>query len=173
MEFYFLRHGLVDYGPEFATDATPDVPLNEEGKRQAAAVRHIIEQLPIRTICVSPLMRAQETMNIVAENVRCPVVVVEELRECSGVIWDGMNALDDPIPPQQVEEAVFAFMNRAVAGIHKALENEGPVLVVAHGGIHWAFCHQLEVEHPSKKISHCVPVHFLRHNERWKAKVIA
>lgn len=172
MEFYFLRHGLVDYGPEFLTDATPDVPLNSEGRKQASLVKPVIETLPIRTICVSPLIRAQQTMNIVAENLQCPIVVLEELRECSGRIWQTMSALDESRTPEQVEAAVSAFMNRVVTGIQKALTFTGPVLIVAHGGVHFAFCHQLAVEHPAKRINHCVPVHFTCDANRWKAKVL-
>ena len=172
MEFYFVRHGLIDYGPEFATYKTPDVSLNETGRGQAQTIRPLIETLPIRTICVSPMLRARETLDIIAENLNCPVVVVDELHECSGPIWQQMSSLDAPNPPDVVEQLVHDFMDRAVAGINKSLRFDGPVLVVAHGGIHYAFCHKLAVEHPSKRISHCVPVHFSLHDDRWKAKVL-
>ena len=118
------------------------------------------------------MLRAQETKNIVAENLDCPQVVIDELRECSVFVYRGMCSLDSPTPPQQVEKSVHDFMERAVAGIQKALTYPGPVLIVAHGGVHWAFCHQLKVEHPSKDILHCVPVHFHFHNEKWKARLL-
>lgn len=172
IEFYYLRHGLVDYGKNDGLDETPDAPLNAKGQEQARVVRPVIERLPIRTICVSPLLRAQQTKNIVAENLNVPVVVIEELRECDDTIWFAMNALDSSSPPAMVEQAVFDFMDRAVEGILKAITHPGPVLIVAHGGIHWAFCHQLNVEHPMKRLLHCVPVHFTCHNNSWKAKLV-
>lgn len=172
VEFYFIRHGLVDYGPDFFSYETPDVPLNSEGRKQAAAIKPLVELLPIRTICVSPMIRAQETKNIVAKDLSCPVVTIDELHECSGAVWEQMSALDDPNHPQEVEQIVHDFMNRAVSGMQKALTFPGPVLVVAHGGIHWAFCHLLNVEHPAKRISHCVPVHFSRLNNKWTAKLL-
>src|ERR1700687_3571858 len=109
MEFYFIRHGLVDYGPEFFSHETPDVPLNDEGRKQALAIRSMVEKLPIRTVCVSPMLRAQETKNIVAENIACPHVVIDELHECSGYVWEQMSSLDNPMPPSQVEMIVHNF----------------------------------------------------------------
>lgn len=173
MEFYFLRHGLVDYGPNNTLDKTPDVPLNSIGRKQAEEVRPFIENLPIRTICVSPLLRAQETQKIVSENLNVPVVVIEELRECGDSVWKQMSALDSHLTKNDVEQAVHDFMNRAVVGIHKALEFPGPVLVVAHGGIHWAFCHEQDVFNHTKSITHCVPVHFSRLNSKaWQATIL-
>jgi probable phosphoglycerate mutase len=176
MEFYFLRHGLVDYGPNNTLDKTPDVSLNATGRLQAETVRPVIERLPIRTICVSPLMRARQTQKIVSQNLNLPVVVVEELRECGDRVWQEMSQLGKELSKSDVDKAVHDFMSRAVQGIYKSLEFPGPVLIVAHGGIHWAFCHELEVKnqksaglHP-KSVTHCLPIHFSRPREdQWLA----
>jgi len=169
-EFYFIRHGETDHHLNLVSADEVDVPLNNTGRNQALSVQPVIEKLPIRTICVSPLLRALETKEIIAQNVACQVVVIEELRECTGEIWTKMNLIDD-IPGHTPCEIVHHFMEKTIAGINKALGHPGPVLIVAHGGIHWAMCHRINVRDHDKKIGNCVPVHFyLAEDHSWQAR---
>ncbi len=55
---------------------------------------------------------------------------------------------------------VELFMERVVIGVNQALSFPGPVLIVAHGGVHFALCHHMDIQEHTKTIDHCVPVHF-------------
>ena len=172
-EFYFVRHGEIDY-PLYFSENSDEIPLNSNGIRQAEDIKTIIESLPIHTICYSPIRRAQETKNIIARDLSCQQFIVEDLSECSLEVWNAMVALETGLLSAEdvICSEVMAFFKRAIDGINRALSFPGPVLIVAHGGIHWAMCHHMEIEH-TKKIGNCIPIHFaLANKDQWKANVL-
>jgi uncharacterized phosphatase len=170
-EFFFIRHGETDANARqviYDDGANGDIPLNEKGRSQAKAVQKTLETLEIQTICVSPMLRARQTWEIAAENIRCPVVIVPELEECPGSIWLKM-AIEQNLALAEVQQ----FMKRALIGINRAVNHPGPVLIIAHGGIHWAMAHALAIPDHGKKIGNCVPVHFyLSENFEWRVRMV-
>src|SRR3989338_1461541 len=101
-EFYFVRHGQTDHNlleGEEKGDHPADIPLNQTGRGQAATIEPMIALLPIQTICVSPMKRAQETKEIITARVEAPHYEVEGLGECSGKIWQEMGRLGMFSPP--------------------------------------------------------------------------
>ena len=95
-EFYFVRHGQTDHNILEGAgkgDHPEDVPLNMVGRNQAAAIEPMIALLPIQTICVSPMKRAQETKEIIAARLSVPHYEIDTLGECSGKIWKEMARL--------------------------------------------------------------------------------
>lgn len=153
-EFYFVRHGQTDHNVKGILSDGSDVPLNDTGRNQAVEIRDIISGLPIRTICHSPLKRAIETMEIVTAEHTVDRVEISNLGECNAEIWKRM------VDPEVSDcERVRSFIERTRDGANAALRNEGPVLIVAHGGVHWAICSLMGVEH-DWVIDNCVPVHF-------------
>ncbi len=170
--FYFVRHGDADYPQNPNPHDEYDVSLTNLGRRQAQYIQPIIEKLSIKTICVSPLRRAIETNSIIAKNLSTQIIIIEELRECPGAVWQNMIELDQN--PNIMCNKVKQFMERVIHGINMALSYPGPVLIVAHGGIHWAMAHYLKVNNHDKKIGNCIPVHFYLSNEfEWEAKHLA
>lgn len=169
--FYFMRHGEADFASMPHHD-DPDVPLTLWGRKQALSMQSIFESLSIKTICVSPLSRAIQTKEIISENTACNFVVIEELQECSGTIWKKMCVIDEKTT--FICPTVQEFMNRSLTGIKRSLHQPGPVLIVAHGGIHWALCHLLKVNTQDKLIGNCVLAHFLQDDDQqWHEKIIA
>ncbi len=174
-EFYFVRHGQTDHNISSAnrkTDHPSDIPLNATGRSQALAIEKTIAALPIRTICASPLRRVQETKELICTNLLVPHHNIEDLGECTALIWDTMAALGmySPLPEEGI---VRAFMDRVKNGLNHALSLPGPVLVVAHGGVHWALCHLMGIQQHNWVIDNCVPVHFyLESNVTWRAKML-
>lgn len=166
-EFYFLRHGQTDHALGLLTDQH-DVPLNPCGRQQASAIEGLILSLPIKTICISPLKRAKETKEIAASKLLVQEYEIADLTECNLEVWKEMTALG-PKAHLKAAGAVQTFMEQAISGINQALSLPGPVLIVAHGGIHWAMCCMMDVEH-EWAIDNCVPVHFTFTNQQWKAK---
>ena len=72
--FYLLRHGENDKDPG-------DQPLNETGRRQATITAQFFARLPVDAVYASPLARARQTAQCVADLVGLSVVVDERLRE--------------------------------------------------------------------------------------------
>lgn len=143
-EFYFTRHGQTDWNLERRAQGQIDVPLNDEGRRQAAALAQATSDLKFGTICASPLSRALDTANAVAGVTGSPVTVLDNLAECCwgdregderGVWFEQWKrGIDTPRGAERYEQ----FIERATQAINEALTHPGPVLIVAHGGIYWA-----------------------------------
>jgi probable phosphoglycerate mutase len=170
--FYFLRHGESEFAINPHLSDQVDVSLTPRGRKQAESIQPIIEKLPIQTICVSPLLRAKTTKDIVAQNIKSQFYVIEELRECSGAIWQRIYEREKN--PHLLCEEVDSFVTRVVSGINQALSFPGPVLIVAHAGIYFALCHHLNIQDYAKPIDHCVPVHFYPSDSNiWMAKQLA
>ncbi len=168
-EFYFIRHGQTDYNATSKVDPPENTPLNTTGRSQANSIEPIIASLPVKNVCSSPLRRAQETKEIVTARLLVGHYEISDLRECSGNVWREMTALGRSAH-LQAKGSVFTFMQRVRKGINQALEQEGPVLIVAHGGIHWAICCFLEAN-CKWAIDNCVPVHFaVGNDDKWTAK---
>ncbi len=169
-EFYFIRHGQTDHNisAEEKIDLPAHITLNSTGLNQANGIEPIIASLPIKTVCCSPFKRAQETKDIVTSRLSAHHCEIEELGECSGLIWKEMTSLGT-MAYLQAKDPVRKFMQQVLKGINQALEQKGPLLIVAHGGVHWALCCFLGVE-CEWAIHNCVPVHFTVGNEKWSAR---
>lgn len=172
-EFYFIRHGQTDHnifeGKEKG-DHPEDIPLNDTGSSQARGIEPLIYTLPIQTVCSSPLKRAQETKEIITSKLKVDHHEIEDLGECSARVWKEMArfGMYSPLPN---DEIVRPFMDRVKKGINQALALSGPILVVSHGGVHWAICCLTGIENHEWRIDNCNLVHFrIEDNGKWSAK---
>lgn len=153
-EFYFIRHGQTNGNlPEFLGKDFGDLSLNEKGVEEARMIAPKVSSLPIKTICHSPLQRVKETRDICCAGLSAAHHEIHHLSECSADIWQKMTTY------MHADEGVAAFMERVLLGVNQALAQEGPVLIIAHGGVYWALCSFLGVDH-HWVIGHCLPVHF-------------
>jgi uncharacterized phosphatase len=171
-EFYFVRHGQTDYNILGCKLDHEDVSLNVTGFQQAQAIESVIGDLPINAICFSPLKRAKETKEVISSRLQADHYEIADLGECSMQVWNDMTACGMR-EHQTHHPHVKNFMQKALNGINKALSYKGPVLVVAHGGIHWALCSLMEISDHDWAIDNCLPIHFFVGTEgQWKAKKI-
>src|SRR5437899_12962529 len=93
-EFYFVRHGQTDYNLLADESEHPaHIPLNATGRTQARAIEPIVASLPIKTVCFSPMKRAQETKEILSERLVVEYSEIGDLGECSGKVWEKMSGL--------------------------------------------------------------------------------
>lgn len=65
---YVVRHGQTDYNVEGRYGGRIDIPLNEEGRRQAEIVKELLKNIKFDLVFSSPLIRAYETANIIADS---------------------------------------------------------------------------------------------------------
>ena len=178
--FYYLRHGETDWNLQRRMQGRSDVPLNETGIAQAHAAKSLLTGLAIQTVCTSPLARARDTAEIINQALGCPVVTIDDLAECSFGDYEGKIYGDWVAAWRSGEtlpgaEPYDAFLARSVAGINRARTHEGPVLIVAHGGVYWAVQRHGRID-ADGSIPNGVPV---RHEPPtdgfpgWKAEAVA
>lgn len=160
-EFYFVRHGQTDHNLRKIKDKDhpADISLNNTGKDQATAIEPIIALLPIQTICASPMKRVQETKQLATARLQALHHEIHDLRECSAKAWKEMasQGMYSALPK---EGKARLFIDRVRSGINEALSLPGPLLIVAHGGVHWALCCLMGIELHEWTIDNCGIVHF-------------
>ncbi len=84
-----IRHGANDWVHGRLAGWTPGVHLNEEGRRQAAALAARLAPLPIDALYTSPLDRTVETAQAIAGPRGLPLRLVEGLGEVRYGDWQG------------------------------------------------------------------------------------
>lgn len=79
--FYLVRHGLTSHAGHRLTGWHPGVGLTEEGRRQAAAVAERLSKSLMVAVYSSPIERARETAEPIADRHGLDVVVRDGLGE--------------------------------------------------------------------------------------------
>ena len=142
---YLIRHALPDFpGGKGMCIGTTDIPLGEEGHRQA---ERMAKDLPaVTAVFSSPLSRAVQT----AQAIGRPVTIIDDLREMYTGEWDGLtfeeirqrypqlyaaraNDLTLPLPGAEDNRDGLARFRDAMT--QAAELAPGDVAVVAHGGV--------------------------------------
>ena len=89
MIVYLMRHGQTDWNKEYRLQGATDIPLNEEGRRQAKEAAEKMRDIPFECVYSSPLIRAKETAQIISAFHDIPTVVDDRLKEMSFGIYEG------------------------------------------------------------------------------------
>ena len=159
MRLILVRHGQTDWNAGQRFQGHSDVPLNEVGRRQAAALAARLSGRGIDAAYTSDLQRARETAEIIcrygggvfaegASDVRSDV----RLREMNFGDWEGLTyheirerhlqslaAWEKDVykhaPPNGETLEQMTFRIRAVLNDLLAKYNGKTLLLVAHGGV--------------------------------------
>lgn len=132
--FLFLRHGQTASNAAGTIGGATDLPLTEEGHRQAAAAAEILRDLPIASVWCSPLLRAQATAAPIAQAKGLPVRLLPDLRERDWGVWEGQPRsilVRDATPAGGEGPDSFRARIRAAMA---AIAGPFPALIVAHSG---------------------------------------
>lgn len=90
-EIYLIRHGETDWNKERRFQGQTDIPLNDNGRRQAKSLRESLKgKLPFDRIICSDLCRARETAEIINEGSQSPIIIDPAFRELCFGKWEGM-----------------------------------------------------------------------------------
>lgn len=65
MKILVVRHGLTDWNVERRIQGRTDVPLNQEGIKQAYVAKEKLKEEKIDLMVSSPLKRAKQTAEII------------------------------------------------------------------------------------------------------------
>jgi 2,3-bisphosphoglycerate-dependent phosphoglycerate mutase len=145
------RHGETnDNVPPIRVQGFTDTPLNETGRRQAAALAERLADEPIASLWSSDLSRARDTAEAVGRRIGLQVRLDPRLREANRGRWEGSLFIDI----ERDEPALYAAwrragesfrfpggeslkeqMDRVLACLDDVRDTgELPALVVCHGG---------------------------------------
>jgi 2,3-bisphosphoglycerate-dependent phosphoglycerate mutase len=89
MLLYLIRHGETLSNAERRIQGQSDVPLSELGRRQGKAVGEALAAAPLDAVYSSPLSRALETAQAIAERHRLSVQTDPRLMELSAGVFQG------------------------------------------------------------------------------------
>ncbi len=147
--FWFLRHGESIGNAEARWQGQSDYPLTEKGRHQAQALakRWRAEGVKFDLIISSPLVRAKETAEIIAEAVGARVELTSILMERHIGEMEGLTADEvrkRPQPPYvtpydsiggegEGDWALFLRAGQALQGLLR--RTPGNYLIVSHGGL--------------------------------------
>lgn len=130
-EFIFVRHGETDANRNGILQGNMDVPLNAVGIRQAEAVAGYLKKMHFDAAFASPLKRAFQTAEILAEvnEESFPLEVNEALREWNCGVIDGLKW----------EDINERFQQEAKSFCFEQIETKMP-----GGESGWEFQHRVE-----------------------------
>lgn len=94
---HLVRHGCHDWLPRGIAGRIEGVSLNEQGRQEAAALSEWFVSRPISAVYSSPLERAQQTAQPIADRLNIPLLITDSLHEFDFGRWNGKEfaALDE------------------------------------------------------------------------------
>jgi broad specificity phosphatase PhoE len=102
MNLYLIRHGESMHNAVGRIQGHSDVRLSGLGRRQGAAAGEVLAGLPIDALYASPLRRARETAEIIAERLKLPICFDDRLKEVNvGIFQDQLRSELDRLYPEE------------------------------------------------------------------------
>jgi broad specificity phosphatase PhoE len=149
---YLLRHAESVWNSEGRAQGQLESELSPRGQAQAARLARTLGVVPLRAVYSSPLLRAFDTAQAVADRHGLSVVTDPDLREIGLGAWEGLTSAQiterfgdmivrrrrDPlgvVPPggeslPDVQARVMGTL-RTILGRHP----DGTIAIVAHGAV--------------------------------------
>lgn len=127
-----------------------DIPLSERGREHAKQLMGCFLSHNLNSVYSSPLKRAKETADIIANN-KFMTIVRNDFAELDIGKWDGLSfeEIKQKYPEEYEErgsnlenyiveggESMAVCRERAMSELHKTIdESEGNILIVSHAGV--------------------------------------
>ena len=152
MKIWFVRHGETEWNRTKRYQGHSDIPLNENGRRQAQETASLLAKETLSAIYASDLKRAVETAEAIAQTHELRVQQKPELRELHFGLWEGLRyeqimekwadelslMYEDPERGRAPEGEGFSDLAKrawpALQALREAHQEEDAIAVVAHGG---------------------------------------
>lgn len=144
MVLYLTRHGETDWNKDGRIQGQKDIPLNENGIKEAYELKENVKDIPFDFIVSSPLKRAYKTASIVNEDRHLPLSIDDRIKEMNYGDLEGkkrdeeLNFFRGAILKRYPHgegykdtiARIYSFLNELYSN-HK----DKTILVVAHTGI--------------------------------------
>jgi uncharacterized phosphatase len=141
--FGLLRHGQTDWNIEFLLQGVTDIPMNETGIEQIKMAAKAIKAEDWDIVLTSPLSRARQTAEIIADHVGFPKIVEKELLiersfgEAEGLSheqWRARYSNLDEIPGGESRSQLAARSKLLLDTVAAELMGK-KVLAISHGAL--------------------------------------
>jgi broad specificity phosphatase PhoE len=156
--FLILRHGETSWNRECRIMGTESVALSEAGRAQCAMAARLLSNFSIDTIVSSPLLRARESADLIADSLGVEVREDGDLEEVRFGGWQGMTyeeVMRDPAyaayaadpcgVPTPGGETILDVQARGLRALSRATADRR-TLFVSHGDIiRSVMCHYLAI----------------------------
>ena len=141
LRVYLARHGQTDWNRDGRLQGSADIPLNDTGRQQAAALADRLRGVRFDAVYSSELKRSRETAGIV--HGAAPLVALAGLNERRIGAFEGhvssaeyerrSQAPDDTLDGGESQSQFFARVQSTLAVLRQA-HRSGAILIVGHGG---------------------------------------
>jgi probable phosphoglycerate mutase len=140
---YLVRHGETEWNRLHRIQGRTDIPLNETGRKQALTTANLLAGRDWDAVITSPLSRAYETAELIAERLGLPAPTVNDaLVERNYGKAEGMTDADlnwdfpgdTPVPGRESREEVATRVLPALIAIAEDHPDQS-IVVVTHGGV--------------------------------------
>lgn len=182
LQFLFLRHGETDWNRELRLIGRSDPVLNDRGIAQAETAADSLSGLGVSRILSSPLARARQTAEIVANRVEASVDFAPDLMErnfgplegrllgeLEDVYGNGYSiATRDDLPPGAESWDDLCTRVGKVIRENASERSKGLTLFVSHFAVLSAVCATLSV--PAFSAQNAVPYRFSCHDGKWSVQ---
>lgn len=143
---YLIRHGETEWNVIGRIQGNRDIPLNDNGRRQALETKKELDNIPIDLIISSPLKRTKETAEIINKDRNIPIIFDKRIAERDFGEFEGKYVKDIEghyfwdyyLNEQFIEaECIKDFFNRVYGFLDDiTVKYKGKnILIVSHGGV--------------------------------------
>ena len=141
MNICLIRHGETDWNAIGRLQGREDIPLNQNGRLQAQQCGLALSKLNWKAIITSPLMRARQTADIIADIVQVQEVYEEcDLMECDYGKASGLTESERiklfPDGNYDGMEDWELLRDRVCGALIRSVDKHYPesIIIVSHGG---------------------------------------
>lgn len=160
-KIYILRHGQTDCNKAGLWYCPEDSHINEDGRKQAEAIKDVIFKIDPERVYCSPFQRCIDTAEMVTgKDSRYPIIIDECLGERN---FRGIEGLDsegimrnfgvstnfspvtpniDFIPGVESSSTFHKRIEKCMDNILNNSKDNEKILLVTHGGVMWSIIHQ-------------------------------
>lgn len=143
-KLFVIRHGITDWNVQGLTQGTQDIPLNEEGIRQAKELAKKIDLNNIDLCICSPMRRTKETAKIILKDSNLKVVYNDLLVERNFGLYEGKKIsidllfrqwdykLNDKVGDIECITSLLERANKFLKEIREKYPNQN-ILIISHG----------------------------------------
>lgn len=172
-----LRHGQTDWNIDLRLQGTTDIPMNQVGIAQVeAAAKHLDQDWDV--VLSSPLGRARQTAEIVAQQIGIESIAIEPLLlERAFGIGEGLTYAEwgekfaklDDIPGAESRSSVEARARELLSHIEQNYAG-AKVLAVSHGALIRFVLSEVTAGTipPAGERLQNASLHILHHRENWQ-----
>lgn len=153
-----IRHGQTDWNLARRIQGSTDIPLNDTGREDARTAAALLADGTHHTIYASPLMRAQETAQLIADSLGlqalelAPDMREREFGDGEGMLveeylaeygdWNGLPRGAESL--EQVRDRALSALDKIAADARRrSAPVAESVIVVTHGGVIRSLLHHV------------------------------